>query len=240
MYDGQYPKTKRMSKDQFAELTATVVRMLPRDLEEKIAQGWIDDPKLVKRVLNDAFAPPQPQPKWGIEETIKLGTTKGSSYRLRGELRLWGRTESQAADLMRQKAFTVAREEIDIDILRLTPQELGFQCNPNKSWSDPEDLLDWEEIVAKGAEHGLKPLPAEAGPQLLIQGQLVMGWTTIVMNPIVGSDGEAQVFNLKYYRGRLISLTTLYASNTAYSGRSIFSKRDGGSNRRYAFMKPRA
>lgn len=44
--------------DQFAALTAAVIRSLPRDMDTKTAQEWIQNPKDISKALRRAFMPP--------------------------------------------------------------------------------------------------------------------------------------------------------------------------------------
>lgn len=185
MYDGQYPKTKRMSKDQLAELTATVVRMFPRDLEEKIAQGWIDNPKLVKKAIHNAFVPPPSQPRWGIEETIKLGTYK-KLYQLRQALRGHQfRVRAPTIEIMKNDRFTLSPSEKEVNVILLTAQELELFGDPKAWFGEPINRLTLEELVEAGRKFGLKPCPAEVGPQLRLQLPYRVGYRIrIVMEPI--------------------------------------------------------
>lgn len=43
---------------QFAELSACVLKQLPRDIDPNIAQGWIMDPQALGKVLRNALCPP--------------------------------------------------------------------------------------------------------------------------------------------------------------------------------------
>lgn len=50
---------QRMETDLFAEFASKVVSRLPRDLDSTTAQGWIENPAALTRVLREAFMPPE-------------------------------------------------------------------------------------------------------------------------------------------------------------------------------------
>lgn len=48
---------------QFAELSACVIKQLPRDIDPDIAQGWIKNPQALGKALRNAFLPPLSVPE---------------------------------------------------------------------------------------------------------------------------------------------------------------------------------
>ena len=51
--------TQKMGVDLFAEFASKVVSRLPRDLDPKVAQRWIEDPTKLARVLREALMSPK-------------------------------------------------------------------------------------------------------------------------------------------------------------------------------------
>lgn len=57
----EHGKASRVGVGQFREFAGTVLRCLPDDLDPSTAQGWIDNPEAVRKVLRRAFMPPEEQ-----------------------------------------------------------------------------------------------------------------------------------------------------------------------------------
>lgn len=50
---------KEVGKKQLVELGASVLRALPQDISSDVAQGWIDNPSALEKVLRSALLPPE-------------------------------------------------------------------------------------------------------------------------------------------------------------------------------------
>jgi len=50
---------KEIGQKQLAELIASVTRALPQDINSDVAQGWIDNPSALKKVLRTTLLPPK-------------------------------------------------------------------------------------------------------------------------------------------------------------------------------------
>jgi hypothetical protein len=82
-------------------------------------------------------------------------------------------------------AFTVAAEEVTVDLVRVTVQELGFKNDAN-----------YDQICKRAEELGLELCPPEVGPQLRLRykNQPNGEWILVAMEPIVDSNGHPRVF----------------------------------------------
>jgi len=89
-----------------------------------------------------------------VSKTILLGTHKDSES-LRLSLR--GFVTKEAEDLMRRREFVIAQKQVEIDLVAVSLDMLGL-CAPRHS-----------EIYPRARSFGLRPCPAEVGPQVLRQ-----------------------------------------------------------------------
>lgn len=82
---------------------------------------------------------------------------------------------------------TVAENATSIYLYRATTAELGFTGNAY-----------FTEIRTRIRELGFTDCPAEVGPQLRLQykNQPMNECVRIIMNPIIGADGNPRVFGL--------------------------------------------
>ena len=93
-----------------------------------------------------------------------------------------------ANDIIGKPAFTVATEEIEVDLVIVTVEELGFKDGAKRS-----------DIYKRAIELGLQLCPNEVGPQLRLQymDQPKGQWLLIGMEPITDSDGNLRVFGVE-------------------------------------------
>jgi hypothetical protein len=120
-----------------------------------------------------------------IWKTITLGTHKNAEA-LRNALKQAGyRVSSRAEDVMSKPAFSLAPQEITIQLATATVVELGFTV-----------ATRYDAICARIKELGYSLCPAEVGPQLRLQypDQPMGEWLTVAMEPITASDGGPLVF----------------------------------------------
>jgi hypothetical protein len=96
-----------------------------------------------------------------------------------------------AKDLLNSKDFTTSQNIEDINLVRLTGEDLGF---PKGATTD--------EIYKKAEDFGLELCPAEVGPQFCLSYS-GKEWMIIAMKPITDRDGYSFVFYLYDDGGRL-------------------------------------
>lgn len=135
---------------------------------------------------------PKAFPTWKI---IKLGTgikdATGFCTAI-GDAKM--RIGDWANDILGKPAFKVSDTEQDVDLVVVTPKELGFNGNAT-----------YKDICAKANELGLDLCPNEVGPQLRLQytDQPKDEWLLIAMEAIAGSDGYLVVFLVGHGDGGL-------------------------------------
>ncbi len=93
-----------------------------------------------------------------------------------------------ANDILGKPAFTVATEEITLDLVRPSVADLGFPKGATR-----------KDIYNRAQDLGLGLCPAEVGPQLRLQypDQPAGEWLFIGMEPIAVSDGGLSVFRVE-------------------------------------------
>jgi hypothetical protein len=123
-----------------------------------------------------------------VWKTINLGTGLKTTDDFRKALESAGfKISSWASGILGMPDFTVASEEVTIDLARVTVAELGFE---------EETTLD--QIYERAKWLGLKICPPEVGPQLCLQypdqptGEKIL----IGMKPIAGPEDSLNVFNV--------------------------------------------
>jgi len=124
---------------------------------------------------------------WSTWKTIRLGTNGlKTADDFRKSLKDNGFSiGDHANDILGKPAFTVAAEEIELDLVVASVAEIGFKDGATR-----------EQIYARAKEHGLDLCPAEVGPQLRLQykDQPNGEWLIVAMEPIAGSVGYLQLF----------------------------------------------
>jgi len=172
---------------QTAKFLAVVGENMP-DIPIDVMQGWIENPRGLRKVLESALCPPSEVRVW---RTIKLGTGPKTADDLRhalrdGNLRLSDRT----SDILGKPAFTVATEETEVDLIKVSVAELGFEQGARR-----------EKIYERAKNLDLELCPAEVGPQLRLQhkDQPNGEWLLIGMEPIIDSGGYPHVFHVERY-----------------------------------------
>ena len=96
--------------------------------------------------------------------------------------------DNGAIHVLDNEAFTVAEQEIEVDLVRMAVRDLGF--NETK----PYDL-----VCSRALELGLELCPAEIGPQLRLQylDQRKDGHLLVAMQPII-MRGHREIFELMH------------------------------------------
>lgn len=175
---------------QTAKFLAVVGENMP-ELSGDLMQGWIQNPRAVQKVLSNAFCPPKiATPRFKVWKTIKLGTglnTAGDFRRaLRdGEFKL----SNSASEILGKPAFTVAAEETEVDLVKVTAAELGFK-----------KYIQLYQIYECAKKFGLELFPPEFGPQLRLQCQNQPNdeMILVAMEPVFLSDGCSHVFKIEH------------------------------------------
>ena len=156
------------------------------DVLQKVMDGTLD-PRQVLRALQDIE-----NGRFGrcfqIWKTIKLGTgLKTADNFYRAIIRVGCCACGWTRAIFDQPDFTVADEEIELDLVRVMVAELGFK-----------DRATREQIYQRGKELGLGLCPAEVGPQLRIEysDQVKDEWLHIAMEPITDKHGGLNLFSI--------------------------------------------
>lgn len=190
-----------MTTTQFDGLTATflasIATCLPRDISGDVMQGWNQNPKALQKALREALCPPtEKTPKTSelkVWKTIKIGTGIKNGKAFCSELEKQDfRIGDWARDMLGQKAFTVATQEEDVDLVNLSVADLGFEKGAR-----------YDAICARALELGLELCPAEVGPQVRLQypDQPRDEWFLVAMEAIRDSGGYLLVFYVEHAEG---------------------------------------
>ena len=174
---------------QTAKFIARIAENLP-DIDEDVMQGWIENPKGLKKALMEALCPPERI--WTTWKTIKLGTFKNVDE-IRKALKAGGHSIGDwANDILGKPAFKVSETEQDVELVNVSVEELGFK-----------DGARYADICKRALELGLDYCPAEVGPQLRLQYKDQSNGTYVVvaMEAITDSVGRFRVFYVERYDG---------------------------------------
>jgi hypothetical protein len=140
----------------------------------------------VRRFLSGELIVSSPAKVWKTWRTIKLGTGLKTAddfikvlKKADCEITDWGK------DIIGKPAFTVATEEMEVELVNVSGAELGFTSNVTRA-----------DIYKRAVELGLDLCPNEVGPQLRLQykDQPEGEWLLVAMEPIIGSGGGLSVF----------------------------------------------
>ncbi len=125
-------------------------------------------------------------PSLKIWRTIKLGTGIKDANGFREAIRNAGmKISDRANNMLDRPAFTVASEETEIDLARVTVAELGFS-----------EATRRDKVYERAIRIGLQLCPTETGPQSRLQyvDQPNGEWLRVCSEPILYSDGSLRVF----------------------------------------------
>ncbi len=143
----------------------------------------------VRRFLAGELVIKPIQFEFKVFKTIKLGTGFKATDDFRKSFKDNGfRIGDWANDILDKPAFTVAIEEIELDLIVVNVAELGFKNGATR-----------KRIYARAKELGLDLCPAEVGPQLRLQykDQSNGEWLVVAMEPITDSDGSLELFRVE-------------------------------------------
>lgn len=87
--------------------------------------------------------------------------------------------------------MSLQKSDQRIELVKVSPKDLGFSSNPQR-----------EEIYERAKKVGLKSVPPEIGPQLLLEypecpNEYALAGMYIGMDAIITSQGDAGIFSLK-------------------------------------------
>ena len=122
---------------------------------------------------------------WTVWRTVEIGTCQ-DAISMKDAIGVAGMFISRwAEDILRKVSF--ARTKQTLDLVILTPEELGFPVG---------GTLKLSEIFDVAKEQGLSLCPAEVGSQLRLQykDQPRGEWNFVAMEPILDSDGDPRLF----------------------------------------------
>ena len=152
--------------------------------------------KAVQKFLGNAFYPPEVATSiFNVWKTIRLGTGLKTADDFRKDLKNKGFSIGDwANDILGKPAFTVAAEETEVDLVKVTVAGLGFRKGVRR-----------DQIYKRAEELGLRRCPSEVGPQLRLQyrDQPNGEWIIIGMEPIIASDGNLSVFSVLRFDSEL-------------------------------------
>ncbi|OGZ17668.1 MAG: hypothetical protein A2Z78_00285 [Candidatus Nealsonbacteria bacterium RBG_13_36_15] len=201
---------------QTAKFLAVVGENMP-EVSGKMMQWWIENPLSLQVVLRSLCT----KPNFEVWKTIKLGTVGlKTAEDFRRALHKDGfEINDRASDILGKFAFTVATEETEVDLAKVTVAELGFKDGAKR-----------EQIYERAKELGLELCPAEVGPQLRLQYQDQPNgeWVLIGMKPIVDSDGDPNVFYMERIDSKLW-LSSYWGSSDSF----------WHADRQWVFCRPR-
>lgn len=204
----------RRAVRQDRELLCQVTRGMP-DLDAATKQGWIEDPTSLQKALYLTLCP---RPEAIIWKTIKIGVGSKNADEFRAALKVAGcRISDWTNDMLGRPTFTVASQEVDLDLVVMSVATLGFKKGAKQS-----------DIYARGKELGLDLCPAEVGPQLrlIYKDQPKGEWLQVAMEPIY-SAGRMLVFGIKH-DGCVLCLTSCSGYPDGFWGRDS----------RWVFVRP--
>lgn len=125
-------------------------------------------------------------PTW---KTISIGNFTNVQEIKKALLDSGFRIGSWADDVLKSSNFTLSTIERKIDLVRITPKDLGFSNGAYR-----------KDIYKRALEVGLKLCPLEVGPQLRLQylDQPKLESLQIGMEPQVDSEGHESEFRVVY------------------------------------------
>jgi hypothetical protein len=127
---------------------------------------------------------------WDTWLKLKLGTGIRTAADFRSAICKTGiKISGKNSLLLDSQLFTVSSKEVEVELVRVLPRELGFKNGAKYS-----------EVCARAKEFGFDKCPNEVGPQLCLQylGQLKdLERFIVAMEPIVDSAGAPFLFSLE-------------------------------------------
>ncbi len=126
-----------------------------------------------------------------VWRTIKLGTGLKTIEDFQRAFDEAGIFFGNIANFLRHPSFRVSDELIEVDLVRVSNKDLGYDCNTQHL----HGLELRTEIIRLALAHGLAVCPAEVGPQLRLQylgdEYILIGSAPIPCTYENGSEGVA-------------------------------------------------
>ncbi|MBI4117208.1 MAG: hypothetical protein HY451_00745 [Parcubacteria group bacterium] len=144
---------------------------------------------------------------FAVWKTVKLGVHKTPDAYEKAIEAAGFRTNEYALKIL--KKISVSQTEIELDLVVVTPADLGLK-NPT-----------YQQICDRAVESGLEKCPREVGPVLRIDypDQPYGEWLLVAMEPEAGSDGILGVFRVGHGdRGRWLDARWFFPQDTWCGG----------------------
>lgn len=117
---------------QTGRFIGAIATNLPK-ISTDVMQSWIENPTALQKVLKEALCPPQKEvTPTAPKELRKFGITIGgkSSEILMAEIEDKFSLGDYAKSMMKHKSFTTLPKEEAIELVIITPRDLGFESLP--------------------------------------------------------------------------------------------------------------
>jgi len=147
---------------------------------------------------------------FNVWKTIKIGIYKNVSVLRKALKKTFIKINEWGAKILSDPTFTVSLKEEEIQLMNVSPSELGFRNGATYS-----------NIIAKAKKLGFELCPPEVGPQLRLQylDQPKNEWLYIAMKPIVGSYGKLGIFGVGHGSESLCLCDNIVSSNYIWYAR---------------------
>jgi hypothetical protein len=124
---------------------------------------------------------------WTTWKTVTVGTFADVHALQKALIDSGFRIGTWAEDVLNSPNFTISPQQREINLVRVTPQDLGFPSGALRT-----------AIYKKGLEFGLSLCPLEVGPQLRLQysDQPRLESLQIGMEPQLDSEGHESEFRV--------------------------------------------
>lgn len=174
----------KLTNEQLGGLTRRTNEIIRRINEGTLGYDWVMN-ELQRVTEGRGLGDGSQFQTW---RTVKLGT-HGTVEELKNAITSAGHNISDwSKDILGKPAFTLAGEESELELVKVTARELGFSKGATR-----------KDIYNRAIEQGLMICPAEVGPQLRLQyaDQPIGEWVIIAMEPIIDSGGDPGMFSVR-------------------------------------------
>lgn len=168
---------------QTAKFLAMVAQNMP-EMSAEVMQGWIQNPKALKKALAVLCPPEVTQQGFPLWKTITIGTHLKTADDFHVAIKKTGMfISSWGSDILLR--CTLSSEKTEVALVVVSNADLGFK-----------DGANLEDTYARALELGLELCPEEVGPQLRLQytDQPNGEWLPVAMEPIIDSDDDSVLF----------------------------------------------
>ena len=118
-------KKQNTYDSQTAKFIATVCQSIP-ELSEDTMQGWIENPKGLKKFLG-GLCPPETIFTFPTWKTIKLGIYKSANEYHKALKANGFKIGDWANNILGKSAFFTSPNETEVELVKITVAELGFK-----------------------------------------------------------------------------------------------------------------